>query len=479
MSDFLGILPADIAGLDVILRADHLLTLAIPTSNMYFNSANIRISEEMGQFAKNHPTGGTPTYTDITATATVIQDDRVEIPFAGMTEGAYLLECKLNNWNDYNIYRFNIFIDNTPPMLVAASKMQTEEGTWVVSGVTERNLAAFTFNGDTIDVPDGTFTLPVLSDITSLSISATDIAGNTSVFETQLRNIPQLPDGDITAGVKIDSTFAKVKLDATTITATAKVLRDGSFIVIPEADASYLTWSVVLGEDVLDIDENTGLITPKTEGTAIIQATYADVLIDVTAISVAAEFPVSDLYVSELLNVDRTDLRLTFTEPENVVGKAMEYSTDEPIEGEVTTGWTTVSASFDDAGHATLTVPDADKTCYFRLRVTGGLNEGVSNVAGKMGKVSSDIATDVVEVRIDDAVAITLYPNPASDYITLNGVTAGSTISVYNAMGTQVIDRKVVASPVTLIVAHLPAGVYVVRIMDGKTIKTGKLIIEK
>jgi hypothetical protein len=85
----------------------------------------------------------------------------------------------------------------------------------------------------------------------------------------------------------------------------------------------------------------------------------------------------------------------------------------------------------------------------------------------------------VVEVRIDDAVAITLYPNPASDYITLNGVATGSTITVYNAMGTQVIDRKVVASPVTLIVAHLPAGVYVVRITDGKTIKTGKLIIEK
>jgi uncharacterized repeat protein (TIGR02543 family) len=65
----------------------------------------------------------------------------------------------------------------------------------------------------------------------------------------------------------------------------------------------------------------------------------------------------------------------------------MEYSVTEPVDGEVTEGWRNASATFDGNGNATVSGVPANKTVYFRMIVTGGINKGISNIAGRAQQV--------------------------------------------------------------------------------------------
>ena len=64
--------------------------------------------------------------------------------------------------------------------------------------------------------------------------------------------------------------------------------------------------------------------------------------------------------------------------------------------------------------------------------------------------------------------AITLYPNPASENITLKGVNLGS-VSVYNALGQKVEDFNTNSYTLTINTAKYENGVYVVKTDNGTT----------
>jgi beta-glucanase (GH16 family) len=72
---------------------------------------------------------------------------------------------------------------------------------------------------------------------------------------------------------------------------------------------------------------------------------------------------------------------------------------------------------------------------------------------------------------------ISIAPNPASDFITIQ-LNAASTVSVYNSQGTEVLSSTTIEPNGTLNISSLAAGMYVVKIDTGSAIVT-KMILKK
>ncbi len=72
----------------------------------------------------------------------------------------------------------------------------------------------------------------------------------------------------------------------------------------------------------------------------------------------------------------------------------------------------------------------------------------------------------------------TLYPNPASDVITLeiSGESVKSNISIINIEGRELIAQAINEPKTQIDISALPSGVYFVQIANDKSIKTGKII---
>jgi hypothetical protein len=73
---------------------------------------------------------------------------------------------------------------------------------------------------------------------------------------------------------------------------------------------------------------------------------------------------------------------------------------------------------------------------------------------------------------------LTVYPNPASDYITIEtpaGQTQGS-VSIINQDGRQLLTLRITQSKTPCKISSLPVGMYLVRLTNGRTVWTGKFI---
>jgi hypothetical protein len=66
--------------------------------------------------------------------------------------------------------------------------------------------------------------------------------------------------------------------------------------------------------------------------------------------------------------------------------------------------------------------------------------------------------------------SLNISPSPASDFIIISGLTGGGkSLHIYNLSGRLLLSRKSAAETETISVAHLPAGVYIVRTENGQT----------
>jgi hypothetical protein len=93
--------------------------------------------------------------------------------------------------------------------------------------------------------------------------------------------------------------------------------------------------------------------------------------------------------------------------------------------------------------------------------------------------VSSCTAVTVIPVSINDMTAQswTMFPNPASTFFTMDGLTAGSTITLMDAMGRTVSSTAVTAARMEVSVAALSTGIYMVQVMDGNNVSTARLVV--
>ena len=74
--------------------------------------------------------------------------------------------------------------------------------------------------------------------------------------------------------------------------------------------------------------------------------------------------------------------------------------------------------------------------------------------------------------------AIELYPNPASDYISIKGLEYGSLVSLNSITGTQISTVSSLGNSLTMSISELPAGVYLITVSQSQSAKTLKLVIQ-
>jgi hypothetical protein len=110
------------------------------------------------------------------------------------------------------------------------------------------------------------------------------------------------------------------------------------------------------------------------------------------------------------------------------------------------------------------------------LYVNGALKSDEWQVVGDYAYYYSDLAVTVEDVAEG---GLSFYPNPASDYIQVEPGpdTDAARILLYNVSG-QLIMNRVLEDGGRIPVSHLSEGVYILRMVQGNTIKTGKVLIE-
>ena len=74
---------------------------------------------------------------------------------------------------------------------------------------------------------------------------------------------------------------------------------------------------------------------------------------------------------------------------------------------------------------------------------------------------------------------LSIYPNPATEYIQVEGdeLASGARIVMYNVSGRMVMNQ-VLHRGGRIPVSHLSEGIYVIRLVQGSKVKTGKVMIE-
>lgn len=109
--------------------------------------------------------------------------------------------------------------------------------------------------------------------------------------------------------------------------------------------------------------------------------------------------------------------------------------------------------------------------------VTGNYTVIVSQ--GACSSVSESYFYEGLVTSIFDAKnAIELYPNPASDYISIKGLESGSMVSLNSITGTQISTVSSSGNSLTMSISELPAGVYLITVSQSQSVKTLKLVIQ-
>ena len=72
---------------------------------------------------------------------------------------------------------------------------------------------------------------------------------------------------------------------------------------------------------------------------------------------------------------------------------------------------------------------------------------------------------------------LTACSNPASEQITISGLEGYGTLTVFDVAGRQYIQCNITSSQETVYVNSLPKGTYIVQIVEGKNVRTIKIIV--
>jgi hypothetical protein len=110
-------------------------------------------------------------------------------------------------------------------------------------------------------------------------------------------------------------------------------------------------------------------------------------------------------------------------------------------------------------------VATAGNVIYYRIKVVG--------LAGYV-KYSS-----VVLIKQAADAGITVYPNPATQWVSISGLKGNTQLSLINAAGQILVQQKTAATTLSLDVMALPAGVYRIEVMEDGVRQAGKTFIKE
>ena len=111
--------------------------------------------------------------------------------------------------------------------------------------------------------------------------------------------------------------------------------------------------------------------------------------------------------------------------------------------------------------------------CISSDDVTNHLNHG--DHLGDCSGTTTARLSSVTEAATNETV---IYPNPATDRltITLSQLQSGATIQLYNSNGALVLSERLINPTKNLSVKNLPAGVYYMKVKNGRSILTKKIV---
>jgi len=76
--------------------------------------------------------------------------------------------------------------------------------------------------------------------------------------------------------------------------------------------------------------------------------------------------------------------------------------------------------------------------------------------------------------------AVLVYPNPAQDYVIVDGLNSKATIHVINAVGQEVLKQISESNTMKLQINQLPSGMYYIHVLqDGVEVQVEKIMITK
>jgi hypothetical protein len=70
-----------------------------------------------------------------------------------------------------------------------------------------------------------------------------------------------------------------------------------------------------------------------------------------------------------------------------------------------------------------------------------------------------------------------VWPNPANNQITISGLSGSGIITLFDAVGRERIHQTITSSKEIIAVNSLPAGIYLIRIIEGEKTSKIKVIV--
>jgi hypothetical protein len=108
--------------------------------------------------------------------------------------------------------------------------------------------------------------------------------------------------------------------------------------------------------------------------------------------------------------------------------------------------------------------------------VIGGSNtlsvSTTNSSAGVQCFYGADVTVTTATLGVDDVIfnSIKIYPNPASDFITISGLKNRENFRVYDVLGTEIIKGKIIDNG-EIAIKNFSNGIYFLKFDNGNTIK--------
>jgi hypothetical protein len=276
-----------------------------------------------------------------------------------------------------------------------------------------------------------------ISVTTTMDITGTDTANYTLVQPTLTANITK---------------------KALTVTATDKSKTYGD-----ANPALTVTYNGFAGTDNAD-----SLTTAPIATTAATQFSNATTYSIVPAGGVAANYTFS--YINGTLTVNKAPLDITANDTSRKEGE------QNPVFTLSCSGFkgTDNSAAIDVLPSATCTADSTSVAGDYDIVLAGGSDNNYI-LALHNGKLTITPATAISTVN---DVSVSMYPNPAGDYIYIDNLPEETAIRIFNLLGKQV--KKSISSNKTekIDVNDLPLGVYIIK-LSGKNIETVVRVVKQ
>lgn len=124
-----------------------------------------------------------------------------------------------------------------------------------------------------------------------------------------------------------------------------------------------------------------------------------------------------------------------------------------------------------ESANAAASVADINGNGYFEVLI--------GNNAGGVTLYVHDSTTALPEIK--QTLNVTLYPNPATDYVVVGFGTSppvARIISLSDVTGRRIEEKNLLAGSAYFDVSTLPSGVYLIRVIEGDQVLTRKLVLK-